>query len=222
MNNYQSLKSKYELETVPIGIGGKRMEFYRVGNWEPFIEKLFDDKNGRFTDFPMWIKIWEASLVLTDYMLDNLSPTPPQNVLEINAGMGITGMFLAAFGHHVYITDDEDDSLDLLRLNVEHNGLKNVRIKKLDWQHPDLTSQFDIICGAEVIYKESSLQPLLCLCRRYLKPGGAIYLSHDRQRMNVDRFIDQLPENMTVERVGKTFTGKDMARRIIIHIIRMA
>src|SRR6056297_1299942 len=96
--------NKFELETVPIGIGGKRMHFYRVGNWEPFIEKLFADGKSRFTDFPHWIKIWEASLVLADYLLDTGLSTQ-KSVLEIGAGMGITGMFLAAFGHPVVITD---------------------------------------------------------------------------------------------------------------------
>jgi len=216
-SDHHYLTAKYELEAVPIGIGGKRMEFYRIGDWAPFIEKLFDDEGGGFTDFPTWIKIWEASLVLTDYMLDSLLGTP-QTVLEIDAGMGITGMFLAAFGHHVSITDDKDDSLDLLRLNVEHNALKNANVKKLDWHHPDLTQQFDVICGAEVASTASSA--LLNLCRNHLKPDGAVYLAHDRQRINADKLISQLPKDMTVEEIGKTFTGKDTARRIVIHIIR--
>jgi len=211
--------SKYELETVPIGIGGKRMQFYRVGNWEPFIEKLFAE-GGSFTDFPHWIKIWEGSLVLTDYLLETEMPTP-QTVLEIGAGMGITGMFLAAFGHHVTLTDYADDCLDLLRLNVEHNALeKNTRIKKLDWRQPDLDERFDMICGAEVIYKESAFEPVITLFRQYLKPDGRIYLAHDRQRTSADKLISQLPNDMAVETTGKTFTGKDTARRILLHTLR--
>ena len=221
MNNHP-IKSKYDLEMVPIGIGGKRLEFYRVGNWEPFIEKILDHENSKFTDFPMWIKIWEASLVLADYLLDGVSKTP-KTVLELGAGMGITGMFLAAFDHQVTLTDNEDDSLALLRLNAAHNGLmNNVHIKKLDWHQPDLTAQFDIICGSEVIYKESNIQPVEKLIQKYLKPDGAVYLAHDRQRMNMEKFIKQLPKDLAVEEIGKTFTGKDTARRIMIHIIGYA
>ena len=212
------IETKYELETVPIGIGGKRLEFYRVGNWAPFIENIFDE-NRRFTDFPLWIKIWEASLVLTDYLLDGELKSP-KSILEIGAGMGVTGLFLAAFGHSVLFTDTEDDSLELLRLNAAHNKLENVKIQKLNWGHSDLNTQFDIICGTEVIYKETSIQPLIRLCRKNLKPGGTLYLAHDRQRVNVEKFIKNLPTDMTVEEIGKTFTGKDMARRIVIHIIR--
>ncbi len=213
--------NKFELETVPIGIGGKRMHFYRVGNWGPFIEKLFADGKSRFTDFPHWIKIWEASLVLADYLLDTGLSTQ-KSVLEIGAGMGITGMFLAAFGHPVVITDDDDDSLDLLRLNVEYNKLVNAQVKKLDWRHPDLTGQFDIICGAEAIPPETAFSPAAAMLRKHLKPDGRIYLAHDRQRSNAEKFISRLPADMTVETIGKTFRGKDTARRIAIHIIQFA
>ncbi|MFO7840264.1 MAG: methyltransferase domain-containing protein [Desulfosalsimonadaceae bacterium] len=212
------ISAKYELETVPIGIGGKRMQFYRVGNWEPFIEKLFAE-GGSFTDFPHWIKIWEASLVLADYLLD-AGLDCPQSVLEIGAGMGITGMFLAAFGHEVTLTDNQEDSLALLRLNVEYNGLSgNAQVRFLDWHEPDLEDRFDIICGAEVIYRESAFAPLTALFRRHLKPGGRIFLAHDRQRNSTEKFISRLPQDMTAESIGKTFSGKDMARRIIIHTI---
>ena len=213
------ISTKYELETVPIGIGGKRMEFYRVGNWTPLIEKHFADENSKFTDFPVWIKIWEASLVLTDYLLDEVLKEP-KTVLEIGAGMGITGMFLAAFGHQVTSTDSEDDSLDLLKLNIEHNRLGNIHTQKLDWHEAELEEKFDLICGSEIIYKESDIEPVAALIRKHLKPDGSVYLAHDQQRMNVGKFVDQLPRDLTVEEIGKTFTGKDMARRILIHIIR--
>jgi len=217
--NLHPIATKYELETLPIGIGGKRMEFYRVGNWTPLIEKHFSGENSKFTDFPVWIKIWEASLVLTDYLLDEVLKAP-KSVLEIGAGMGITGMFLAAFGHEVTSVDSEQDSLDLLKLNIAHNGLGNIHTQKLDWHEADLGEKFDLICGSEIIYKESDIEPVETFTRKHLKPDGAVYLAHDQQRMNVEKFVNQLPRDLTVEEIGKTFTGKDMARRILIQVIR--
>ena len=215
------ISTKYELETVPIGIGGKRMEFYRVGNWTPLIEKHFANENSKFTDFPVWIKIWEASLVLTDYLLDEVLKEP-KTVLEIGAGMGITGMFLAAFGYSVLLTDSDNDCLELLRLNIAYNKLKNTRVQKLHWDQPEIGGRFDFICGAEVIYRESIIPPLTALFRKHLKPGGRVYLAHDHQRSNVEKFMSRLPADMRVETVVKTFRGQDMARRILIHILRFA
>ena len=219
------IMKKYALETVPIGIGGKRMQFFRIADWEPFIKNLFSGEPGSFTDFPHWIKIWEASLVLTDYLLDEGLKTEgqletSQSVLETGAGMGITGMFLAAFGYSVLLTDYDEDCLELLRLNMAHNELNNARVRKLDWSRPEIEGQFDIICGAEVIYRESIIPPLTALLRKHLKPGGRIYLAHDHQRSNVEKFISRLPADMRAETVVKTFRGPDMARRILIHILR--
>ena len=219
------IMDKYDLETVPIGIGGKRMQFYRIADWEPFIEKLFSGESGSFTDFPHWIKIWEASLVLTDYLLDEGLKTKgqletSQSVLETGAGMGITGMFLAAFGYPVLLTDYDADCLELLRLNIAYNELTNARVRKLDWDQPELDGQFDIICGAEVIYRESIIPSLTALFRKHLKPDGRIYLAHDHQRSNVEKFMARLPADMRAESVVKTFRGQDMARRIVIHILR--
>ncbi len=217
----QDIREKYELETVPIGIGGKRMEFYRVANLEPFIEKLFSGGKGRFSEFPHWVKIWEASLVLADYLLDT-GLKEQSSVLEIGAGMGITGMFLAAFGHRVTITDNNPDCLELLELNARHNGLSNAVIKKLDWQAPDLTGGFDIICGTEVVYQESQAPDLVSLFRRFLNPGGTVYLAHDHQRMKIEEFISSLPADTAVEKIARTFKGKDTAKRIIIHAVSFA
>ena len=221
------IMNKYELETVPIGIGGKRMQFYRIADWEPFIRKLFSGESGSFTDFPHWVKIWEASLVLTDYLLDEGLKTKgaqetAQSVLEAGAGMGITGMFLAAFGHPVILTDYEEDCLELMRLNIAYNELASARVQKLDWEAPTLSGQFDIICGAEVIYRESVISSLTALFRKHLKPGGRIYLAHDHQRSTVEKFVARLPSDMRAETVVKTFRGQDMARRILIHILRFA
>jgi len=221
------IMSKYTLETVPIGIGGKRMQFYRIADWEPFIRDLFSGESGSFTDFPHWIKIWEASLVLTDYLLDEGlktegEPEGGQRVLEAGAGMGITGMFLAAFGYSVLLTDSDNDCLELLRLNIAYNKLKNTRVQKLHWDQPEIGGRFDFICGAEVIYRESIIPPLTALFRKHLKPGGRVYLAHDHQRSNVEKFMSRLPADMRVETVVKTFRGQDMARRILIHILRFA
>jgi methylase of polypeptide subunit release factors len=136
--------------------------------------------------------------------------------------MGVAGMFLAAFGHPVTITDYDEDCLDLLRLNTAHNGLTNTDVRKLDWNKGDLAATFDLICGAELIYREEVIPPLIALLRRHLSPGGEVFLAHDRQRRSVEKFISRLPADAEVESIGKTFRGKDTAHRILIHHLRFA
>jgi 2-polyprenyl-3-methyl-5-hydroxy-6-metoxy-1,4-benzoquinol methylase len=142
-------------------------------------------------------------------------------VLEIGAGMGIAGLFLGAHGHEITITDYEEDALELLRMNAEMNGLTNVSISKLDWHNPDLTGEYDVICGSELVYSETSIEPIIALFRRYLKPGGTVFLAHDVERMCLVKFIGMVPGRFNIENVVKKFRGDNKLRRIVIHTLRL-
>jgi 2-polyprenyl-3-methyl-5-hydroxy-6-metoxy-1,4-benzoquinol methylase len=142
-------------------------------------------------------------------------------VLEIGAGMGITGLFLGAYGHKVTITDYEEDALELLQMNVELNGLTNVSISRLNWHNPDLTGQYDIICGSELVYSETSIEPIIDLFRRHLRPGGTVFLAHDVQRMCLVKFIGMVPGRFDIDNVVKKFSGEDKLRRVVIHTLRL-
>ena len=216
-----SIREKYELEILPpISIGGKTLELYGIGNWDVFVNNLEQKGEEYIKQFPFWVKIWESSIVLTDY-LAGIGLEKDKEILEIGAGMGVTGLFLGAFGHKVTITDYEDDALELLRLNVEQNGLNNVTVKKLDWNNPDLEKKYDIICGSELIYKESSIEPIMSLLRKHLKPHGSVFLSHDIRRKCMIRFIGMVPGRFEIENFAKTLRGDNEFFKIVVHILSL-
>ena len=155
----------YELELVPIKIRDICLELWTVKRWEGGVEDECEDEEEYIHHFPLWIKIWEASLVLSDH----LSKEPMKKssaILELGAGMGLTGMVLGALGYPVTVTDYNDDALAILKKNVAHNKLKNVQIKKLDWFHPYTDEKYDIICGSELIYKEEIIDPLISIASK--------------------------------------------------------
>jgi 2-polyprenyl-3-methyl-5-hydroxy-6-metoxy-1,4-benzoquinol methylase len=135
--------------------------------------------------------------------------------------MGIAGFFLGAHGHKVTITDYEEDALELLRINAELNGLTNVSVRRLDWHNPDLTGKYDIICGSELVYSETSIEPIIDLFRKYLRPGGTVFLAHDVQRMCLVKFIGMVPGRFDIENVVKKFRGEDKLCRVVIHTLRL-
>jgi len=215
-----SIADKYELDVMPISIQGKTLELYGLSNWDSFVAKLEEKGEGYVHAFPFWIKIWEASIILADHMIA-LGLDKEKHVLEIGAGMGVTGLFLGAFGHQVTITDCEEEALQLLRLNIEHNNLNHVQVKKLEWNNPDLPGHYDIICGSELIYKETFIDPLIRLFRKYLRPGGTVFIAHDIRRMCVMKFIGTVPGRFEIENVGKTLKGKDDIFKILVHTLRL-
>jgi predicted nicotinamide N-methyase len=211
---------KYELDVMPIGIGGKRLELYGVSNWDTFVERLDREGEAYIKNFPFWVKIWEASIVLTDH-LTSTNIGKNKNVLEIGAGMGITGLFLSAMGHNVTITDYEESALTLLELNVEHNELENIRIEKLDWDNPDLTGTYDIICGSELIYKKAHIKPLLTLFKTFLSPEGAVFLAHDIGRQCLVPFTEMTSRLFEIQTVVKSMKWAEEIHKIVIHTLRL-
>ena len=214
------IREKYELEVTPVAIGGKKLELYGIRNWDVFVNNLAEQGEEYIKKFPFWVKIWEASLVLTDHLI-RIGLEKKKEILEIGAGMGLTGLFLGAFGHKVTITDYEEDALELLRMNVERNGLTNVSVRKLDWNNPDLTGRYDIICGSELVYNETSIGPIINLFRKYLQPEGTVFLSHDFRRMCMIKFIGMVPGRFEIENMVKTLRGDDKLHKVVIHILRL-
>ncbi|MGM0786228.1 MAG: class I SAM-dependent methyltransferase, partial [Thermodesulfobacteriota bacterium] len=208
-----------ELEPKALAIGGKRMEILCVKSLEPFIEDLGQDGRENLDNFPFWVKIWEASIVLTDRLV-HMNMEKDQQILEIGAGMGITGLFLGAFGYRVTVTDNNSDALELIKRNAAHNGINNIEVAELDWHRPDQDGKFDTICGSELVYRVSDVEPVITILRSMLKPGGTAYLAHDTGRMSMIEFLKGAEPHFDITHKGMSFTGGGKKKQIIIHTIK--
>ncbi|NPB09030.1 MAG: methyltransferase [Thermodesulfobacteria bacterium] len=174
---YEKLSKRYNLELEPLNIRGREILILKPANIEELIpEDPFKD----LQNFPFWAKIWEASLVLADFIA---TVKPQGRILELGAGLGVVGLTAAAFGHEVVITDYEEECLDFVRLNAALNQLENVTVARLDWRNPEDLGKFQIIVGAEIVFSGRYFETLLELFKKYLAPGGAVYLAHDKERM---------------------------------------
>jgi len=121
----------------------------------------------------------------------------------------------------VTITDYEDEALELLRINAERNGLENVTVKKLDWNNPQLQGKYDIICGSELVYKETSVQPVMSLLQTYLRPEGTVFLAHDVERRCLVQFIGMVPGRFEIGNIVKQFRGEGKVHKIVVHSLRL-
>lgn len=166
------------LEEEKITIRGKTLTIYLPAK----LEEVFEgDPFLEVEKFPFWFKIWEASLVLADYLA---TLSPPKRILELGAGLGVVSLFASLFGHDVLATDNEDLPLQFIEMSALKNNLK-LRTKKLDWTNPELSEKFDLIMGSEIIYKRTLFEPLLKLFQSNLNDGGEILLSHSLERKRI-------------------------------------
>ena len=181
------LSRKYQLDFEPVNIRGREFYFLHLADIEPLVAGR--DIFANASEFPFWVKIWEASLVMANLMAA-MPVREGLRVLELGAGLGVAGIVGAATGHHVTITDYEDEIMDFVRVSAEVNGCAaNVHLATLDWLNPSDIGEFDVIIGSEVLFHERFFEPLLACFKRYLKPGGVIYMAHDRRRKSLAPFL---------------------------------
>lgn len=175
----------YETDTVETVIGGRRFSFYTPRSIERFI-----DPKDALHDFPLWSKVWEASLVLADELAQT-TPSPNRKILEIGCGLGVAGIVAAAFGHDVTLTEHNAHALEFARANAHTNLAAQgtePRVLRLDWNRPELEGLFDLILGSEVVYSERDYDPLLGLFKRHLQSGGTILLAEGVRRTSLEFF----------------------------------
>jgi len=185
MFSLESFHKKYETDEKKIGIRGRQFTFLMPRSLDSFVnpQDIFDD-------FPLWSKIWEASMVLADH-LAGMTVDPHKSFLEIGCGIGLVGIVAASFGHRVMMTENNPNALDFAHANAATNDVyleSNLEIRELDWNTPQLKGTYDYVIGSEVVYKESDFPPILKLFKTYLKDRGEIILVEGMRKTSMAFF----------------------------------
>lgn len=157
--------------------------------------------------------LFDGSVAMVGY-LENLARSTDLSSLkaiELGAGCGLPGLFLAKLGVHVVLTDVPGVAVELLQENIELNGVSTVaRAAGLDWcSSHDLesfsASAFDLILAADTIYSIEAVEPFLQVLD-YLtsqKVGCKVLLSHPKARVPAasEVFWRKAPEIFNIEKV---------------------
>jgi len=159
-----------------------------------YIEKITESNKN---ELPYWAKIWEGSIVLA-YLIFKRQPEKFSECLEIGAGVGVAGLFAAAFGYKVTITDIDEDALLFAKISAIKNRL-TINIKKLDFTKDNLNHKYNLILASEVLYKKDSYIPLINFFKNHLKKDGLIYLAKNR-KIKAEGFFNKLKKEFFVSK----------------------
>jgi predicted nicotinamide N-methyase len=209
---YDRLDQKYSLELEPITIRQKRLQFLVLKDIEPLIAGK--DIFAEILHFPFWVKIWEASVVMADF-LSRIKPEPDKRILELGAGLGVAGITASSFGHRVMITDYSDEVLDFARVSSSVNGCQGVLFSKLDWLKPADIGKFEIIVGAEILFHQNFFEPLLNIFKQCLAQNGVIYMTHDIRRKSLAGFLRLCEKDYDIAVKKTGFRSGDEAFEIL-------
>lgn len=172
--------------------------------------------------------VWDASIVLAKYIEKNSrrgdfsrNKVRGKRVLELGAGMGLSGMAMALLGCDVAFTDI-GDVLPLLRHNVSQNvspaalKLKDAAwaaaevgatlVTSLDWSDPSCYSDFqppyDFILAADCVYSELAVPHLLATVLHMGGPRTQTIVTNEFRSQAVhDIFMHQFGQHFTIRKV---------------------
>ena len=167
-----------------------------------------------FHDFPLWSKIWEASLILADYLASR-AVEPDKCFLEIGAGLGVVSTVASAFGHHVTATEYDSHALNFIRANSLHNQCSNLEIRELDWNNPRLDGPFDYIVASEVAYHERHFESIQKLLQANLKPDGEAILAAEIKNTTIE-FFSRMQQFFNIQAQKKTLRSDDKEIPVIL------
>jgi len=209
MGTLESFQQQYDVTTKKVAVGDRGFSFFLPESLDNFI-----DPQDVFHDFPLWAKLWEASLVLADYTA-GLHVEPDKNFLEIGCGLGMVGIVASSFGHNVTMTEYNPDALNFARANALLNNSSTINITALDWSRPQLQGSFDTIMGSEIIYREEDFNPISNLFKAYLKPGGEIILAEGIRKTGM-AFMQQMSDSFHITAQKKILRSKDKEIRVML------
>ena len=162
--------------------------------------------------------VWDASLVLGHYMAHNSKDFLNKKGVELGSGTGILGIYAAALGMRVTLTDYED-VLQLTRENILKNKASinkaggSAFTATLQWENTTKEvieehslQDIDFILGSDLVcaglYHSSPLVKLIHILLQ-CSPSAVCLLAHElREEDQFQKFIDAVKSlNMRVQKV---------------------
>ncbi len=169
-------------------IGGLELRVDQVDRVDDMVREVYPEAVSEHGDAPVWMITWPAALGLAEYLVLN-EEVQGRRVLELGCGTAAPGIALERSGAHVIASDYDPLALSMAAHNAAVNGCRSLETHLLDWYCPDLSGQFDLLVGSEIVYFEKSFAPLLSVLCRYAAPRGRIVLS-DQGRPQMKPFLE--------------------------------
>lgn len=211
------IRKKYKVGFEPLRIRDVELKILQVQDLEHLLAGK--DPFADVASFPFWVKLWEASLMLADIMA-SMPAKPGQTLLELGAGLAAPGLVAAARGYQVTLSDYEPHILDFQRVSAAANGLTEVDFRMIDWKKPPAIPPFDMIIGAEILFRDEFFQPLLDVFNKYLAPQGTIYLAHDGRRKSLPKFLDRAQQEYQIAVSARKMKSEEGELTIIINRLK--
>lgn len=155
-----------------------------------FLKDEYKSKQAN-ADSLYWARVWPSAIGLCIFLQENLQYIKDKNVLELAAGPGLPGIFLAPYAQQVCISDIEPQAVALMQQSAIHHQLKNVSCGVIDWNDLQDVPLPEVILLSDINYEPAQFKQLLLVIHYFLDKRCTIILSTP-QRLMAKEFINQL------------------------------
>ncbi len=205
-----------DLVFEPISIGSYKLDILQFKDLESYIDSLVNLSSDTL-ELPFWAKIWPSSLLLSFY-IQRLKPNS-KHMLEVGCGVGVCGLFAAAHGFKVTLTDISEEALLFSQINILKNNLINsVDIGFVDFTSSVLDRKYDIILGSEVLYVEKNYEPFYKFLLNHITDNGEIIIAKEPD-IKAELFFKLAKESFNIKE--KTIGLKSSDERYLCTIYRL-
>ena len=214
----KDIEQDHKIEIVPITVSGRSLRCLRIADLDEIILDRLENGNLNETELPYWGKIWEASILLAAFLMAQ-PVVPDRQILEVGTGLGVSGLFAAACGHAVTLSDHKKEIIRFIRANTLLNKLDKVPVIKVDWTNPSPHQGYDWIVGSEVIYHRPTYDSLVKFFQQTLKPNGTIFLAKSTS-LPANGFFSKLTQYFKFKKLDKVMRSGDQQFAISIYAIK--
>lgn len=216
-----SVRARYAVHFEPVTVGGASLELLQLDDMEAYLDRLLAQTDpAKSLELPFWAKIWRSSLLLAHYV----QRLPPgAEALEIGAGVGLVGLFAAARGLRVTISDIDADAVLFTRIAILHNGLAHrATAARVDFTSDRLERRYDYILGSEILLRDDTYRGLTKFLRAHLAPApeSEVILVKEYAR-TAKKFFKLAADDFRWSELTLGFKGAEADEKHLAQIIRM-
>lgn len=202
-----------DAEVADVVVHGRSYRLLVPRRIEPFLDPL-----DPLQQFPLWAKLWPASVILAEWVARR-KPDADKTLLEIGAGLGLTSIVAAACGHRIVMSEINPDALRFARSSAALNHCRGFKTMTLDWNRPAAAGRFDCILGSEVAYRPADIPVLLKFFQTALAPMGEIVLAGEVRR-TTEAFFKQMARHYDIRAQRKVLRSGEEAITVVLFRMR--
>lgn len=177
------------LTTFPLMIAGRHWQITAMRD-AAALQRLQHTLERR----PHGYLLWEASIVMANYLAAAATWVRGKRILELGAGVGLPGLVAQSLGAQVWQTDLLPGALALAAHNATQNEIAGIEHFCADWLQWRHNARYDLILGSEITYEEALHYYIERILHRNLAPNGVVLLT-DPGRPQALTFVTHLEEH---------------------------